>query len=242
MLLRISASTLLGTKSVVASSAIRHTKGFFNTMPPKRKRVGPEPTSTPTEAPRRSSRRNKKSTAVTDDAPVDMAAVDNTHSLERPSLPLDTKEGVERAMRDMGEMETKLKNASRKQRLAVENSNLTKQDSAFVYLAPPKPQMRPPEQKVLNQKPHVDRDAVDEAKLELEDECDIAMADKEEETTVDDEPGPERGARRPPPVNSDRLPLPWTGRLGYVSRILWNRYDPVSNAIGAHVLTWDRLV
>merc|ERR1712000_251290 len=26
----------------------------------------------------------------------------------------------------------------------------------------------------------------------------------------------ERGARRPPPVNSDTLPLPWTGRLGYV--------------------------
>lgn len=26
----------------------------------------------------------------------------------------------------------------------------------------------------------------------------------------------ERGAARPPPVNSDRLPLPWKGRLGYV--------------------------
>ncbi|EGX94968.1 UV-damage endonuclease [Cordyceps militaris CM01] len=25
----------------------------------------------------------------------------------------------------------------------------------------------------------------------------------------------ERGARRPPPVNSDELPLPWSGRLGY---------------------------
>lgn len=27
----------------------------------------------------------------------------------------------------------------------------------------------------------------------------------------------ERGAKRPPPVNSDYLPLPWKGRLGYVS-------------------------
>lgn len=26
----------------------------------------------------------------------------------------------------------------------------------------------------------------------------------------------ERGARRPPPVNSEILPLPWSGRLGYV--------------------------
>ena len=27
----------------------------------------------------------------------------------------------------------------------------------------------------------------------------------------------DRGAKRPPPVNSDYLPLPWGGRLGYVS-------------------------
>ncbi|OAA72250.1 UV-damage endonuclease [Cordyceps fumosorosea ARSEF 2679] len=35
------------------------------------------------------------------------------------------------------------------------------------------------------------------------------------EAANDEAPSLERGARRPPPVNSDVLPLPWTGRLGY---------------------------
>lgn len=37
----------------------------------------------------------------------------------------------------------------------------------------------------------------------------------ETEREADDVAGVERGAGRPPPVNSSYLPLPWTGRLGY---------------------------
>ena len=40
---------------------------------------------------------------------------------------------------------------------------------------------------------------------------------EEDEAGKDEEAlSAERGARRPPPVNSDELPLPWSGRLGYV--------------------------
>lgn len=41
-------------------------------------------------------------------------------------------------------------------------------------------------------------------------------ADGEEEA---DEEEIQEALSRPPPVNSDYLPLPWTGRLGYVSRL-----------------------
>lgn len=148
------------------------------------------------------------------------------------------------ALRDMGEMEMKLKNASRKQRLAVESSDLTKQSFAYLDQAPPKPTPHPPGKEVVNEKPHIERDAVDEAKLELEDECDIAMAEREG-ATIDAEIGPERGARRPPPVNSDRLPLPWTGRLGYVSRMLWHLCSFHAHCYKnttISVLIWDRHV
>lgn len=36
------------------------------------------------------------------------------------------------------------------------------------------------------------------------------------EVAAKDDDAVERGARRAPPVHSERLPLPWTGRLGYV--------------------------
>lgn len=39
----------------------------------------------------------------------------------------------------------------------------------------------------------------------------------------------ERGARRLPPVHSDILPLPWSGRLGYVrASVIFNHAHPAS--------------
>lgn len=36
---------------------------------------------------------------------------------------------------------------------------------------------------------------------------------------------------RPPPVNSDYLPLPWKGRIGYVSSTISTYYGPATNRI-----------
>lgn len=43
------------------------------------------------------------------------------------------------------------------------------------------------------------------------------VKDPKEESEMVDEATAERGAARPPAVNSSYLPLPWKGRLGYVS-------------------------
>lgn len=53
-----------------------------------------------------------------------------------------------------------------------------------------------------------------------EDVWEPAMQVGEDGKEAADDDGPdvaERGAKRTPPVNSDYLPLPWKGRLGYVS-------------------------
>lgn len=47
--------------------------------------------------------------------------------------------------------------------------------------------------------------------------------DGDEEGPVEDVDVMKREAGRPPPVNSDYLPLPWKGRLGYVSEVISDR-------------------
>lgn len=67
-------------------------------------------------------------------------------------------------------------------------------------------------------------------KKEDADEWDQRMdPDGDEAGPVEDVDVMKREAGRPPPVNSDYIPLPWKGRLGYVSsesmRILRNAAD-----------------
>jgi UV DNA damage endonuclease len=59
-----------------------------------------------------------------------------------------------------------------------------------------------------------------EKKVKMEDEDDggvRADPDGDEDGPAEDADALKREAARPPPVNSDYLPLPWKGRLGYVS-------------------------
>ncbi|RDA87105.1 hypothetical protein CP532_0186, partial [Ophiocordyceps camponoti-leonardi (nom. inval.)] len=107
---------------------------------------------------------------------------------------------VERAVHDLTEMERKLHSEVRKQRLALQNSELVKpvtdkkprRTTRKSQPSPPSPQPQP--QSPPPQPP-----------VEVQAEVDIEMEDA----------APEKGARRPPAVNSERLPLPWSGRLGY---------------------------
>ncbi|KAJ6783102.1 hypothetical protein PWT90_05924 [Aphanocladium album] len=62
----------------------------------------------------------------------------------------------------------------------------------------------------------------------------VVEADNEDEA----EPA-ERGAKRPPPVNSDILPLPWNGRLGYV-RLPLEAIDAQTNEKQACLNTYLR--
>ena len=64
-----------------------------------------------------------------------------------------------------------------------------------------------------------------DAKIKKEDDVDVDEWDKradpdgDETGPVEDVDALKREAKRPPPVNSDYLPLPWKGRLGYVSSL-----------------------
>ncbi|RCI11515.1 hypothetical protein L249_7719 [Ophiocordyceps polyrhachis-furcata BCC 54312] len=78
----------------------------------------------------------------------------------------------------------------RKPRLAVQNPDLI----------PPVVDKKP-RQRTRKSQPSPPPPSLVEAQAEV----DVQMEDA----------APEKGARRPPPINSERLPLPWTGRLGY---------------------------
>lgn len=125
-----------------------------------------------------------------------------------------SREGVEQAMRELSEMEHKLQNAVRTQRLAVENSDLSVEEKLDELALKPEPYV--PAKTSINQNPEDDVDGMGQTPLDGY-EAEIAMRDIEE-VKSDENNSVDRGAKRPPAVNSDKLPLPWTGRLGYVSR------------------------
>ncbi|UZP46619.1 hypothetical protein NXS19_014431 [Fusarium pseudograminearum] len=188
-------------------------------MTSKRKRTGAHPPppipDMPDTVPRRSSQRLKESTDER------TPKIDVTKMASNPMKPTNTKkakavwdtgEGVEEAMRELSEMEHKLQDAVRTQRLAVESSDLhVKKEIAQEPGIRPK--VHAPNNNTvtargkLNGKPKgVETAPLDEHDAELAADD---MAEAKEENGVD------RGANRPPPVNSDTLPLPWKGRLGY---------------------------
>ncbi|KAK4645218.1 UV-damage endonuclease [Podospora bellae-mahoneyi] len=125
------------------------------------------------------------------------------------------KEGLRFAIEGLARMERRLQRATKRQKLKVEETNLTETLDEDEY--------KPPDEvatagwKQRHQNPGVSKqpDRQDRAQrgmfggegLDLKDEAPVAT--EEALDTV------KRGAARPPPVNSHYLPLPWRGRLGY---------------------------
>lgn len=190
-------------------------------MTPKRKRTGAHPPppipEMPDAAPRRSSRRLKDATVNTDERSANQDITKKAGPMRAKAV-LDTGEGVEEAMRELSEMEQKLQTAVRTQRLAVESSDLHVKKEA-INKPDIRPKMHSPDQETVTARQNLDgkSDAVtpkSTAPLDVED-AELAAGDVADATGEED--GADRGANRPPPVNSDTLPLPWKGRLGYVS-------------------------
>ncbi|KAK2043170.1 UV damage endonuclease UvdE [Colletotrichum somersetense] len=132
-----------------------------------------------------------------------------------------SKDGVHSAMRELGEMESRLQNATRTSRLAIEASVFTSssrnglaqpEDKAFgshldTATADPEDCARKAEEE-RSATPNMDAAPINGP------EGEAAVGDVEDDK-IRAEDAPERGAAREPPVNSDYLPLPWKGRLGY---------------------------
>lgn len=66
----------------------------------------------------------------------------------------------------------------------------------------------------------LDNDEAAEAAKDINADVDEVEVEAQEEPT-------DNGAARPPAVNSNYLPLPWTGRLGYVRSVISNSREEV---------------
>lgn len=125
----------------------------------------------------------------------------------------EARVGVNHAIKGLARMERHLMRATKRQKLQVEES------ASMVAVIDPeplpisKPKGKPPVRQAGRAQgkrlPTPDRDTLD-SPYEDEDEC-----VHDDEDIADIVPAGERGAARPPPINSDYLPLPWKGRLGY---------------------------
>ncbi|TDZ38260.1 UV-damage endonuclease [Colletotrichum spinosum] len=176
-------------------------------------------------APRRSNRRIHDVEKVTDDGAAmrptqSDAAQDGPPAKRRQTnrKMAESREGVKRAMRELSEMENRLQNSTRSQRLAIESSMVsgTKKTSMEdrAFRPPINPKVADPEE--LSRTAEEERSgtpSLDAAPIKGPD-GEAAIADIEDDKILEEE-ALERGAARQPPVNSSYLPLPWKGRLGY---------------------------
>ena len=181
-------------------------------MPPKRKRGDVQAQPSRPEAPRRRSRRVKEEVDNASASPYATKAMEagekKTHTV------WGSKEGVQEAVQQLSQMEEELQSAVRRQRLAVENSDLGNEEIDTAQI-PFQPRVIKSEKDTVNEEPANIPDEIEKAPVDGY-EAELAAGDMAEAKGEDDKP--ERGAKRPPPVNSDVLPLPWKGRLGYVSK------------------------
>ncbi|RYC78258.1 hypothetical protein BFJ63_vAg18868 [Fusarium oxysporum f. sp. narcissi] len=207
-------------------------------MASKRKRAGshrPLPMLEQPGAPRRSSRRLKdvvtNSTTINEQSSdkmgigstVDANSPNDQISSRKTKVIGDIGESVEEAMRELSEMEYKLQNAARKDLLAVEASDLHVEEDDNVT-SDIRSKIHSPEKEILPTNRMKKADRLKRAPLGGP-EDDLAMTDI---FNVEDDEGSDQGANRPPPVNSDRLPLPWSGRLGYVSAFPSSKMLPLN--------------
>lgn len=178
-------------------------------MMAKRKRSdGHSPASRP-EAPRRSSRRIKEEVDLKSASPYATkareAGENQTHTVWK------NKAGVQQAMQQLSHLEEDLNRAVRRQRIAVESSDLGA-DNNDAPDRPYRPRLLKAEKGTVNETPADVPDEIEKAPVDGY-EAELAMGDMAEAKADDDMA--DRGAKRAPPVNSEVLPLPWKGRLGY---------------------------
>lgn len=134
---------------------------------------------------------------------------------------------IKQAMKDLHEIDERLKSNTKRQRRAIEDSHLAANASRSdekAMLKGSKTSRKPPvNDKVKEEDDEGDPTFPSPQSLETapmsEDEA-KQVAECIQEDAAEAEPDGqnasfERGAMRPPPVNSDYLPLPWKGRLGY---------------------------
>ncbi|KAK7419710.1 UV-damage endonuclease [Neonectria magnoliae] len=142
----------------------------------------------------------------------------DSKSQKKPKALWETKEGVQQAMRELSEMEHKFQTVVRRQRLAVQNSSLeVGPGSPSEVSMKPKPSIpiRGSGDKSDNKRNANNKKSDDKQQSTEKSPLDGYQTDLGDVDPIPEEESVDRGANRNPPVNSDKLPLPWSGRLGY---------------------------
>lgn len=128
-----------------------------------------------------------------------------------------SKEGVANAMQDLEEMELTLKKDVKRRKLQVEASVIKPDSDATLRTRSRSKSHQKSDVLKVDRLLLTPERGMDDA---FEEAWEPAFQDElEAEADADSDAGPVAaiaGARRTPAVNSDYLPLPWKGRLGYV--------------------------
>lgn len=166
--------------------------------------------------------------------PVDPPTADDVKCEISAELGLETNAsaGVNDAIRDLAKMERRLRRATKRQKLKIEESVVIREKEGLEddnIGVDANPTLRGPRPKRAENKGYVDalptpeRDAGPDGEISAERKA-RKVADEEYEPDAEAAEMVERGAARAPAVNSDFLPLPWKGRLGYACLNTYLRY------------------
>lgn len=158
------------------------------------------------------SARNGKKRGHTDEMDVDGVPPTGSKPVENVARILENvDEGAAAALRRLEDMETSFKNDIKRRRLQIQQSMANGVDASR---STPALKLRGTASLGKSDVVHLDR-----ILITPEEEKDHPFETAKDN---DSEAGEElietiKGANRPPAINSDYLPLPWRGRLGYVS-------------------------
>ncbi|KAK1537544.1 UV damage endonuclease UvdE [Colletotrichum paranaense] len=201
----------------------RKKSGITNGQPTTTEAANPVPN---TPAPRRSARNISDVKTVTKPgaamSPTEADLAKDQPPAKRRQISrkkAESENGVRRAIRELTEMENRLQNSTRNQRLAIETSHVppgSTKPHSDKNAYKPHLAVHPSDPEKLARMAEEERSGtpnLDAAPIEGPD-GEGAVGDVEDDK-MRLENAPERGAGREPPVNSSYLPLPWTGRLGY---------------------------
>lgn len=133
----------------------------------------------------------------------------------------DQEEGVKMAIEGLARMERRLQRATKRQKKQLEEDGIPVPSAVSRPNAPYHPRPIHGEDAKRDVKEPMLKFHLNDSEREADTGADGIVKMETAATNIidpdDSQDAPERGAARAPPVNSGYLPLPWKGRLGYVS-------------------------
>ncbi|CAN8096172.1 unnamed protein product [Discula destructiva] len=174
--------------------------------------------------PRRSSRRTGTTNTAPDKGVASFPHLRNLKSLEMTGKSeteaakvldkqmQDAKDQVNDTTRTLRALEVAFRNENKRRKIQVEESAITNSEEEFVTASRPR---MPRGESLTLQPPALLTPEGEKEPCAQNDNALDGIAEAERDADEDVVEPADRGAKRAPAVNSDYLPLPWKGRLGY---------------------------